>query len=144
MSSCLKYLIAVCVALVVASTASISAAPPGSLEGHLKIVSAKPVQLADENMAPKAAENYSDYPLLILSRDGRKEIARVTADSDGNYRVALPPGDYILDVQGRRPKGHLRAKPQPFTVVSNQTVRVDMDIDTNHSRSSSAQSLQRD
>ena len=144
MSSCLKYLIAVCVALVVAGAASISAAPPGSLEGHLKILSAKPVQLADENMAPKAAENYSDYPLLILSRDGRKEIARVTAGSDGNYRVALPPGDYILDVQGRRPKGHLRAKPQPFTVVSNQTVRVDMDIDTNHSRSSSAQSLQRD
>jgi hypothetical protein len=33
-------------------------------------------------------------------------------------------------VQGRPPKGHVRAKPQPFTVTSNQIARVDMDIDT--------------
>jgi uncharacterized surface anchored protein len=68
--------------------------------------------------------------LIILSHDGKKEIARVTADENGKYRVALPPGDYILDVQGRPPKGHVRAKPQPFTVVSNQTVHVDLNIDT--------------
>jgi hypothetical protein len=73
------------------------------------------------------AENYADYPLLILSRDKQKEIARITADTNGNYRAALPPGDYVLDVQGR-PRKHVRGKPQPFTVVSDQTVRVDMDI----------------
>jgi hypothetical protein len=67
--------------------------------------------------------------VLILSRDGQKEIARVTADGNGNYRTALPPGDYLLDVQGRV-RRHVRAKPQPFTVVSNQTVRIDMEIDT--------------
>ena len=43
--------------------------------------------------------------------------------------TALPPGDYVLDVQ-RRARGHVRAKPQRFTIVSNHTVRVDMDIDT--------------
>jgi hypothetical protein len=43
--------------------------------------------------------------------------------------VALPPGDYLLDVQDRARK-HVRAKPQSFTVGSNQTVRVDMDMDT--------------
>jgi hypothetical protein len=135
----LQRLIAGCTFLILVGTASINAAPQGFLEGRLKILSPKPVQPADENMAAKTAENYADYPLLILSRDGQKEIARVTADPEGNYRVALPPGDYILDVQGRKPKGHVRAKPQRFTVVSNQTVRVDMDIDTNHSRSNSMQ-----
>ena len=136
----LKYLIVGCIFSVpLGCSASNNAVPPGFLEGHLKILSPKPVQPADENMAAKTAENYADYPLLILSRDGQKEIARVTADPEGNYRVALPPGDYILDVQGRKPKGHVRAKPQRFTVVSNQTVRVDMDIDTNHSRSNSMQ-----
>jgi len=64
-----------------------------------------------------------------LSKAGEKEVARVTADLDGKYRVALPPGDYVLDVQGRKPKGHLRAKPQPFTIVSSQTARVNMDVD---------------
>ena len=35
----------------------------------------------------------------------------------------------VLDVQDRR-RRHVRATPQPFTVVANQTVHVDMNIDT--------------
>jgi hypothetical protein len=62
-----------------------------------------------------------------LSQSEKKEIARITANANGNYRVALPPGDYVLEVQGR-PRTHLRWKAQSFTVVSNRTVRVDMDI----------------
>jgi hypothetical protein len=126
----LQYLIPACISLLLAGTASLSAAPMGFVEGHLKIISPKEVELADETPSKIAAATYVDYPLIILSHDGKKEIARVTADENGNYRVALPPGDYILDVQGRPPKGHVRAKPQPFTVASNQTVHVDMNIDT--------------
>jgi hypothetical protein len=105
-------------------------AVPGFLEGHLRILAFKDVELAEGNPPKFSAGNYAEYPLIILSGDAKKEIARVTADETGKYRIALPPGDYILDVQGRQPKGHARAKPQRFTVVSNQTVRVDMDIDT--------------
>src|SRR5881396_987810 len=131
MSSVLKYLISACVFLLFAGSTSINAAPPGFVEGHLKFVSPKEVELADGSPpADVATVNYAEYPLIILSRDEKKEIARVTADANGNYRLALPPGDYILDVQGRPPKGHVRAKPQRFTVTSNQIVRVDMDIDT--------------
>jgi hypothetical protein len=32
------------------------------------------------------------YPLIILTQDGKKEVARETADESGNYRVALTPG----------------------------------------------------
>jgi len=103
--------------------------PPGFVEGHLKILSPREVELADGNASAITAENYAPYPLIILSQAGNKEIARVTADGNGNFRTALPPGDYVLDAQGRA-RGHVRAKPQRFTVVSNQTVRVDMDIDT--------------
>jgi hypothetical protein len=125
-----KCLIAGCVFLILVDrSAANDAVPPGSVEGHLKILSLKPVQLAGEKVEKGTAENYAEYPLLILSQDGQKEIARVTADANGNYRVALPPGDYILDVQGRG-KGRVRAKPQRFTVVSKQTARVDMDLDT--------------
>ena len=129
MSLLLKYLIATCTFLGLASSTSFSGAPQGFLEGHLKIISPKEVELAGETPSKMTAENYADYPLTIMSQDGKKEIARITADGNGNYRIALPPGDYILDVQGRRPGG-VRAKPQPFKVVSNQTVRVDMNIDT--------------
>src|SRR3979490_2685753 len=108
-------------------SAANDAVPPGFIEGHLKMVSLKPVELADGNVEKGPVGAYSEYPLIILSQDGQKEIARVTADEKGNYRVALPPGDYILDVQGRG-KGHVRAKPQRFTVVSKQTGRVDIDM----------------
>ena len=128
-SSLLSRMIHAGVVLSVVGVSSLSAAPPGFVEGHLKIVSAKEVELAEASPSTGTAENYPDYPLVIRSKAGQREVARVTADREGNYRVALPPGDYILDVQGRG-RGHVRAKPQPFTVVSNQTVRVDMDIDT--------------
>ena len=126
MSSFLKSLIAVCIFPVIAGMAT---EPPGFVEGHLTIISPKGVELADGNAPAITAENYAQYPLIILSQGEEKEIARVTADGNGNYRTALPPGDYVLDVQGRA-RGHVRAKPQRFTVVSNQTVRVDMNIDT--------------
>ena len=101
------------------------------MEGRLKIISIKEVELAEGNAPSKeTAENHADYPLIILSKDRQREIMRITADENGHYRAALPPGDYVLDVQGRKPKGHVRAKPRSFTVVSNQTVHVDIDIDT--------------
>ena len=130
MSWFLKHLLSGCVFFLFAGSTLINAAPQGFVEGHLKIISPKEVELADETPSKTEAENYAEYPLVILSQDGKKEVARVTPDRNGNYRVALPPGDYILDVQRRPPKGHVRATPQPFTVVSNQTVHADMNIDT--------------
>lgn len=111
------------------STARLEATPTGFLEGHVKIISPREVELADGTPSQMSAENHADYPLVILSRDQQKEVAPVTADEDGNYRIALPPGDYILDVQNRR-RRHVRATPQLFTIVANQTVRVDIAIDT--------------
>ena len=109
-------------------SAAVTAAPQGFLEGHLKVISPKEVELADDTPSRMTAENYVDYPLVILSREKGTEAAHVTADEHGNYRIALPPGDYLLDIQNR--KQHVRATPQPFTVVANQTVHVDMSIDT--------------
>src|SRR5215471_8897931 len=106
MSSFLKKLVAGCILLVLlGSVQAGDPVVPGFLEGHLKIVSPgqPPVELTDQKTAGAVVETaeYSSHPLVILSRGDKKEIMRVTADKDGNYRVALPPGDYILDVQRR-------------------------------------------
>jgi hypothetical protein len=128
MSSISKSLVTACISLMVAGIGSIKATPQGFMEGHLKIVSPRAVEPSDNMPRPAVApETYAKYPLIILSQDGKREIARVTVDENGNYRVPLPPGAYILDVQERAAK-RIHAKPQPFTVVSNQTVRVDMGI----------------
>jgi hypothetical protein len=121
---------AACIFLMLAGTASIKAAPQGFVEGHLKIVVIRAVE--PDDMPQPAPETYAEYPLVILSQDGKREIAQLTADKSGKYRVALQPGDYILALQERsaeeRAAERIQANPQPFTVVSNQTVRVDMRI----------------
>ena len=128
MSIFFKYLASAFLTFLVAGTASIEAAPPGFLEGHLKVIFGMAVGESDEMpRAEGAPESYAQYPLIILSQAERKEIARVTADKKGDYRVALPPGNYVLDIQDRVAK-HVRAAPRPFTVVSGQTVHVDMNI----------------
>ena len=127
MSMCLRCFARVSVYLLL--MASLDAGAQGFVEGHLKIISSREVELADQTPSEVTAVNYADYPLVILSRDGKKEIARITADENGNYRVVLPPGDYFLDVQDRR-RRHVPATPHTFTVVANQIVHVDMNVDT--------------
>jgi hypothetical protein len=128
MLSYLKCLIAAATSLILAGTSQSDAVSPGFMEGHLKITWLGAAEASDEMPRQAVApETYAKYPLIVLSQDGKSEISRVTADGNGNYRVALPPGAYILDVQDRAAK-RLRAKPQPFTVASNQTVCVDMNI----------------
>jgi len=128
MSMFFKYLAIAFIIFLIADTESINAAEQGFLEGRLKIIFGMAVEPSDD--MPRAEikpQSYGEYPLIILSQEEKKEIARVTADEKGNYRMALPPGNYVLDIQDRVAK-HIRAAPRPFTVVSNQTVRVDMTI----------------
>jgi hypothetical protein len=124
-----RLVIAGCAFLPLLAIRANDTAKPGILEGHLKIISLKEVELAGGKPAKLTAENYAEYPLIILNKDGQKEVARMTPDREGNYRISLPPADYVLDVVGRGQR-RLRAEPQPFAVVSGQTVRVDMNIDT--------------
>src|SRR6266487_1942066 len=130
MSSIPNFVAAACIFLMLAGSASVKAAAEGFMDGHLKIVVIRAVE--PDNMPQPAPETYAEYPLIILTQDGKREIARLTADKSGNYHVALPPGPYILRVQERsaeeRAAERIHANPQPFTVVSNQTVRVDMRI----------------
>lgn len=126
----LPYLILAClIAFPADSIASDHEAPNGAVEGHFHIVSPQTVDLADGTLPTVTAETYAAYPLVVLSADGKKEIATVTADAKGNYRLSLPPGEYVLDVKDRVRK-HVRAKPQKFTVTADHTVQVNLEMDT--------------
>ncbi len=150
-----RYLIAVCICSAFTAPASINAAPQGFLEGQLKIISGRPVALDHENPSrpvalddgnpskpidgkPAAAgADYANYPLVVLSQGEKKQVARIATDAQGHYRAALPPGAYILDAEGRVPR-RLHVRAQPFTIVANETVHVDMTIDTGFAAESSA------
>jgi len=132
MSSASDSVNAACIFLMLAGVASLEAAPQGFMEGHLKIVRYSPVEADSTSESTVAPETYAQYPLIILGQDGKSEIAPLTADNSGNYHAVLPPGAYILALKKRqteeRAAEHIRATPEPFTIVSNQTIRVDMRI----------------
>jgi hypothetical protein len=123
----MKFLTTCCAFLALFATAQVQAAPQGFIEGHLKIIFRTAVDPGDMPEREVVPESYTAYPLVILTKDGRKEVARLTADAHGNYRAALPPGDYLLDVPDQV-ANHILATSRPFTVVSNQTVRVDITV----------------
>jgi len=144
MSELVRYLMAVCICLTFTAPASLNAAPQGFLEGQLKITSGRPVAQDDENPAkpvdgkPAATgADYTSYPLVVVSQGEKKQVAQITADAQGHYRAALPPGAYILDAEGRVCR-RLHVRAQPFTVVANETVHVDMTIDTGFAAERSA------
>jgi len=128
MATSFKCLVFGLIIFLVAGSASITAAAPGFLEGHLKVIFGMAVGPSDDMpRAEGAPQSYAKYPLVVVSQEEKKEIARVVADEKGNYRVELPPGNYVLDIQDRVAK-HVRAAPRPFTVTPGETVRVDMNI----------------
>lgn len=95
----------------------------------MKVLAPATVAIAEAGAAKHAAVDYASYPLVVLSAANHKEVARLTADKDGEFRVTLPPGDYILDAKGRAP-GHIRATPKRFSIISSQTVHADFELDT--------------
>ncbi len=112
--------------LAIESRAGQSVAP-GFLEGSLKVHVSRGAQLADGDEATAAKVNYPDYPLVVLRKDNKEEIARITADERGHYRIPLPPGDYLLEVKSSARKRDQKEQ-RSFKVISQQTARVDMEI----------------
>jgi hypothetical protein len=108
---------------------AVTPATPGYLEGDLRVYSEKGVDLADKPSPTPDETSYKEYRLTVFSKDHRTEIAEVPVDEHGHYRLPLPPGDYVLDVKKGKQK-RLRVAPHAFTITSQQTARVNMEIDT--------------
>ena len=114
--------------LVANDAQAASPVAPGFLEGQLKVLAvSNGAHLADENQPAPPSANYAEYPLVILSKNGREEVAQIKVDDNGHYRVSLPPGDYLLALKGPSPK-RTQQQRRPFTVVSQETVHVDLEI----------------
>jgi len=116
-------------AIALSTAVSAQAPATGVLQGHLKIISLETAKPADGSVPTATPQTYLEYPLAVLTADGKQQIASITADTQGNFRAELPPGSYLLDIENRVRK-HVRAKPVPFTVTANQTVHVNMEMDT--------------
>ena len=111
-----------------------SAATPaglGYLEGHAAIGPLQPVERAGQPSPTPAPAVCTARGLAIYGADGATEVARFALQPDCTYRVALPPGRYVVRLAGPAPGvGGGRNLPATVTIASGQTTRLDLDIDT--------------
>jgi hypothetical protein len=101
----------------------------GVLEGHVTVGPLSPVVEAGVPEPTPAPEVYAERKIVIYAEDGQPEVARVDIDDSGHYRVTLPVGVYVVDIN------HLgidlaKGLPQQVEIKSQQTTRLDVDIDT--------------
>jgi hypothetical protein len=106
-----------------------AAQPSGFLEGHVTIGPLSPVVRADQPEPTPGPEVYAQRQVVIYNVQGIREIARVQIDGRGNYRVALPAGDYTVDIN-RLGIDHGLDLPRQVAITANTTTRLDIQIDT--------------
>jgi Carboxypeptidase regulatory-like domain len=116
--------------LWLAVSAALEASPSntGVVEGNVRVILSKGTSLADDTSPAKDRVPYADCPLVVLSKDGKTEVAQVTLDGEGHFRANLPPGDYVLNAK-KHGRTRLRVSARPFTVVAGQTVHVDVEVE---------------
>jgi hypothetical protein len=101
----------------------------GVLEGHVTVGPLSPVVQEGVPEPAPAPAVYIGRKMVIYAEDGQQEVTRVDIDGSGNYRVTLPVGVYVVDIN------HLGVDlamglPQPVEIKSQHTTRLDVDIDT--------------
>lgn len=101
----------------------------GVLEGHVTIGPLVPVVIEGVPEPTPAPEVYAAREIVIFTPDGAIEVARAKIDAQGDYRIELPMGTYLVDINHA---GIDTAKelPQMVEIVGGQVKRLDVAIDT--------------
>ena len=109
--------------MVTACAPSQATAKDSGVEGRVTIGPMCPVVRSDQ---PCPDQPYQ--ATLTVRTPAGKKIAQVKSDVDGLYRLALPPGDYIMHPES--PEVMPNAPDQPFTVIAGQFTTVDIIYDS--------------
>jgi len=95
--------------------------PEGILVGTVWFIGAP----CGDNEVPPCEGGYRPHPnyqFEIYRDDGLTLAAQTSSDADGNYRIGLAPGDYVIDPPGKY--------SYEVPVVSKETTEVDLIVDT--------------
>ena len=114
----------IAVALVLAACGSPPPADTG-VEGVVTIGPTCPVIQVGQDCPdqPYAAE-------LTVANPHGKIIVRASADADGRFRIALAPGDYLLEAKAADDSPFPAAAVMPFTVNEGEWTRLDLTLDS--------------
>jgi hypothetical protein len=98
----------------------------GYISGHVTIGPNCPVERIDQP-CPPSPEAYTSREAVVYAGDGATVVKRIHLDVKGNYKVAVTPGNYFVQIQ---PAGIRAGDKKYVTVKSGENVTVDFDIDT--------------
>jgi len=115
--------------LILSSSCALLPRETGVLAGNVTIGPLQPaVQVGVPEPTPRP-EIYAARKVVVLSLNGRREIARASINADGTYEVVLAVGRYLIDIAGSAIDRGIDL-PQEIEIFSNQITRLDIDIDT--------------
>jgi hypothetical protein len=77
---------------------------------------------------PPCEGPYPNYPITVYTVDGRTTVARTSSDKNGNYRIELSAGNYIIYTQSGLNKSDVRANQ--VTIANGRSTRLDLAVDT--------------
>ena len=103
--------------------------PVGYLEGQVTIGPLQPVQRVGVPPPTPSPATCTARGLVVYQADTGAEAARFALGPDCTYSVALPPGDYRVELD-RRGIDHSMDLPRVVTITAGQTTRLDVSIDT--------------
>jgi hypothetical protein len=98
----------------------------GTLTGYVTFWPVSPVGRAGSQSAPRPAPGVK----LLVSGWAREEIASVTTDAAGQFRVDLLPGVYLLEMVPGQGKEFTKDLPATVTIIQGQETHLDIRVDT--------------
>ena len=124
------------IAVVLLSTCRPSPIPPadkgekgGTLEGHVRLGPMLPAKREGMVEPTPAPEAYAARQVVIYRRNGRTEFARSQINAQGKYRVSVPAGTYVVDINHAGIDRGVDL-PQEIEIVDGQVTQLDIAIDT--------------
>ncbi len=100
--------------------------PNSYLAGHISIGPFCPVEQVG-HPCPVPPEAYTSREVVVYKNDQLTVQTRVHLDAQGNYKIALAPGNYFVQIV---PAGIGAGEKKPASIVPNETTTIDFDIDT--------------
>lgn len=99
--------------------------PDTGIRGTVILGPTCPVEEAGASpcLTPLAAE------LVVRSKDGSTEVARVASGADGRFELALPPGDYVIWPEPGE-NGFPVAQPLDVSVVAGRFTELEINYDS--------------
>lgn len=98
---------------------------PGIIEGIVTFVGV-PCGSGMVSRVPPCNGPYPNFNIVVYRADGKTVETQAVSDKDGNYKISLIPGKYIIYT----PAGPVRKKPNTVNIVSGKTTRLDLTIDS--------------